>query len=178
MENIITPTGVKKIILTKENFEEKIYIEDFADHSSVFDLEVRVQGKNSSVEIIGRIESTKENKKTWKISLVLEGENQSGRLDLKGVCDEKGFLEFDGGGVIGRNSSNGKMAIEEKILLFSKNSSAKAIPVLRVETEDVQSASHSANISPFDEEIFFYLQSRGIGTDEGKILLKDGMLKQ
>jgi Fe-S cluster assembly scaffold protein SufB len=42
------------------------------------------------------------------------------------------------------------------------------LPILRVETENVKSAGHGATIAPFDEEMFFYLESRGIDPEEGK----------
>lgn len=176
MKKFTAPSGAKEIIITEENSNETITLQDFETGDRNFSLVVRVQGKNSRVEIIGRAESKQKEKKKWNISLFLEGKNQSGILDLKGVCDSGGFLEFDGGGIIAQNSSQGKLKIEEKIVIFSSDSSAKAIPVLRVETDDVLSASHSASISPFNEEIFFYLASRGVNQKEGKNILKEGML--
>lgn len=177
MQEFINPEGVKKIEINENNQVEKIVLQDFSDGSREFSLEVFVTGENAKVEIIGRAESKSECKKNWNVSLILAGKNQSGLLDLKGVADENGFLEFDGGGIIAENSSEGSIKVEEKIILFSKNSAAKAVPVLRVETENVASASHAASIAPFDPEIFFYLESKGIHTKDIKKMLKDGMLE-
>ncbi len=171
------PTGTKTIIFSEKNFQKKIFLEDFDEGSRNFDLYIEVLGENTQVEIIGRAESRQKNTKKWKVSLVLKGKNQTGKLDLKGIADEKGKLEFDGGGIIEKNSSGGNVEVQEKIILFSPTAKAKNIPVLRVETENVSSANHSASIAPFEPEIFFFLESRGISPEEGKKLLREGFLK-
>lgn len=177
MTRLVNQNGEKKIILSEKNIQKKFFIEDFEVGNRNFSLEVIVQGENSEVEIIGRAESKNSDQKKWKISLVLAGKNQKGVLDLKGIADEKGRLEFDGGGVIASSSEEGNISVQEKIVLFSKNAKAKNVPVLTVETENVNSASHSASIAPFDKEVFFFLESRGISPEEGKKLLRKGFLE-
>ena len=49
------------------------------------------------------------------------------------------------------------------------------LPNLIVDNDDV-SASHSAYISDFDEEIIFYLKSRGISEENSRELLMNGFL--
>lgn len=177
MKKFKNPSGEKKIIIVENNIQEKFFLQDFKKGSRDFFLEVLVRGENAQIEIIGRAESTNNDEKKWKISLILEGKNQKGILDLKGIADEKGKLEFDGGGIIKKNSSQGTIAVREKIVLFSKNAKAKNIPILRVETEDVFSAQHSASIAPFNKEIFFFLESRGISPEDGKNVLREGFLQ-
>ena len=177
-ENITftNPENSEKVIISENNIQKKIIITDFEAGSREFFLEVVVTGENSEVEIVGRAESRNSDRKNWKVSLVLAGKNQKGVLDLKGIADEKGRLNFDGGGVIEKKSSGGDISVTEKIVLFSKTAKAKNIPVLRVETENLRSASHSASIAPFNSEIFFFLESRGISQEDGKVLLREGFL--
>jgi len=177
-ENIIftNPENSEKIIVSENNIQKKIVITDFEAGSRKFFLEVVVTGENSEVEVVGRAESRNSDRKNWEISLILAGRNQKGSLDLKGIADEKGRLNFDGGGVIEKNSQGGDINVSEKIILFSKTAKAKNIPILRVETENVSSASHSASIAPFNSEIFFFLESRGISQEDGKVLLREGFL--
>ena len=115
MQKFITPSGTKEIIITEENTHQIIILKDFETGDRNFYLDVRVQGNNSTVEIFGRAESKTNEKKKWDISLFLEGKNQSGLLDLKGVCDGEGFLEFDGGGIITTTSSQGKLKITKDV---------------------------------------------------------------
>ncbi len=176
MTEFINPTGDQKICISDKNIQKKIVISDLEEGSRNFSLEVVVEGENSKVEIQGRAESRNTDIKKWNISLVLNGKNQSGTLDLRGISNEKGRLEFEGGGVISKNSSGGSIDVNEKIILFSKQAKAKNIPILTVETEDLAAANHSASIAPFDKEIFFFLESRGINEEEGKNLLREGLL--
>jgi Fe-S cluster assembly scaffold protein SufB len=171
------PSGKKQIIVSEKNIQKKIFLEDLELGNREFFLEVFVEGENNNIEIIGRAESRQADNKKWKVSIVLKGKNQIGKLDLRGISDEKGILEFDGGATIDKESSGGSVNVTEKIVLFSPNAKAKNIPVLRVETEDVSSAHHSASIAPFSPEIFFFLENRGIDPKEGKKLLKEGFLK-
>lgn len=170
------PSGAEEIIISGKNEKIEIFLDDRADGSREYNLDIFVRGENSVVSVKGRMDGKNKDKKKWNISLFLEGKNQSAILDLKGVAEEQSFIEFDGGGIIKTSSENGQIQVSEKIYLFSGNAKAKAIPVLRVETENVLSASHSASISPFNEELFFFLESRGIPREEGKYLLKKGIL--
>ncbi len=177
-ENItfINPENSQQIKISKKNILKKIIISDLEEGSRDFILEVVVEGENSQVEISGKAEAKNTDHKNWKISVVLAGKNQKGVLNLRGIADEKGKITFDGGGIIQKNSSGGDMDVTEKIVLFSKHAKAKNVPVLRVETEDLSSANHSASIAPFEKEIFFFLESRGISKEDGKKLLREGFL--
>lgn len=171
-----SPEGVREIVLDRENCETHIRLHDLDLGSRDLELTVKVKGENAAVHISGVAQSIGSDKKKWVVSLQMLGKNQSGSLKLRGVVDGDGFLEFDGGGVLNRDSDNGELDIDEKIVLLSSAAKARALPVLRVETENVKSASHSASIAPFSEDIFFYLSSRGIDPENGKVLLRSGFL--
>lgn len=171
------PSGEKKIVIDEKNSISKIIITDDEAGNKNFSLSVDVKGDNAKVEVIGRMEAKNSDEKKWNISLILHGKNQTGILDLKGISNDNSSVEFDGGGIAKSSSEAGNIQVSEKIFLFSEKAKAKAIPVLRVETENISSASHSASISPFSKELFFFLESRGIPKEEGKILLKQGILE-
>ncbi|MEI7511133.1 MAG: SufD family Fe-S cluster assembly protein [Candidatus Peregrinibacteria bacterium] len=169
----INPEGSHRIICPQN---EEILLEDISPGTRSFALDITVEGENTTVMVRGKVHTTGEEKKQWDISLTLLGKNQSATLLLRGVADDASRIVFDGSGVIKATTENGKMRIDEKVFLFSKNASAQALPVLRVETDTVQSASHSASITPFSEEILFFLSSRGISPEEAKEVLKEGVL--
>lgn len=175
-ETLISPSGTKEIIISKADEKNEIIIEDFDLCDRNLDLSVRVTADNAEVEINGKAFCDQNTKKKWKISLFLEGKNQSGKLFLKGISENNSFLEFDGGGIITKNSQGANIEVDEKILLLSSGAKGRAIPVLRVETEDVESASHSAAIAPLNEEIFFFSASRGISPDSIKQVIKQSFL--
>lgn len=62
-------------------------------------------------------------------------------------------------------------------LLLSPDAKIKTIPSLEIEADDVK-AGHSASIGRIDDEMLFYLKSRGIGEKEAKALLVQGFIKK
>ena len=111
------------------------------------------------------------------ISVYLHGKNQTAKIDVRGISEDSSLLNFNGGGIVTKESEQCRMEIIQKIYLFSEKSKAKATPVLRVETDNVLSALHSASIAPFSEDLFFYMESRGITKKDAKDLLRIGLLK-
>ncbi|MBI4235658.1 SufD family Fe-S cluster assembly protein [Candidatus Peregrinibacteria bacterium] len=61
-------------------------------------------------------------------------------------------------------------------LLLSPDAKVKTVPSLEIEADDVK-AGHSASIGHLDDEILFYLKSRGICEKEAKSLLVEGFIK-
>ncbi|MBI5414516.1 SufD family Fe-S cluster assembly protein [Candidatus Peregrinibacteria bacterium] len=171
-----SPSGEKTIKLLQDE-ESEIFLSDTLSGSRNFELHIFLDGNNAKVYIRGILTTQKSDKKEWKIFVHCKGSSQTASLDLKGVADGNSFLELSGNGILTKNSKEGAVTLREKVVLLSPNATVKALPILRVETENVAEASHSASITPFDEEMYFYLESRGINREEGKKLLLDGFLK-
>ena len=55
-------------------------------------------------------------------------------------------------------------------LLLSENAEADNIPALEIDNADVK-CSHASSIGQVDEELVFYLQSRGVGEEEARKIL-------
>jgi Fe-S cluster assembly scaffold protein SufB len=64
---------------------------------------------------------------------------------------------------------------DSRALLLSRTAEADMIPVLDVATDKV-AASHAASVSRPDREKAFYLESRGVGSDDARRLLVEGFL--
>lgn len=171
------PEGEKNLFFSEENGIHTLHIEDFSRGSRSFSLQVTLQGKKEQLRIIGRAISEKSDQKDWRIKLLLLGEEQSAEISLHAIANNFASVVLDATGILEKNSKNGSLQIKERIVLFSGSAIGKALPVLRVETDSVKKASHSASIARFSEDIFFYCESRGISPQETKKLLKNGFLR-
>ena len=60
-----------------------------------------------------------------------------------------------------------------RTLLLSDSAKVDVAPTLEIDTDDVQ-CTHGATISDLDDEMIFYLQSRGLGRLNAKTLLLEG----
>ncbi len=143
--------------------------------SGEFILEVFLKGNNAKVNIEGRVHSTENFSKKWNVKIFFQGDSQEGVLNLRGIAEDGSVLEFDGGAVVEKSSAQAKVLVSEKVVLFD-GARGKCVPVLRVETDDVASASHAASIAPFDEEQILFATSRGMDEDEAVRLFKEGFL--
>ena len=62
-------------------------------------------------------------------------------------------------------------------IVLSDAAKADSIPNLEIEANDVR-CSHAASVGPVDEDVLFYLQSRGIPRDEGERLIVTGFFQE
>ncbi len=66
--------------------------------------------------------------------------------------------------------------VSQHFMLLDESAEAEAVPSLEIEADEVK-ASHTATISPLDENKIFYLKSRGIPGVEARKLIIDSFLK-
>jgi len=66
---------------------------------------------------------------------------------------------------------------ENRNLLLSETCRADTIPELEILTDDVQ-CTHGATVAPLDEEMVFYLESRGIPREQAERLIVRGFLEK
>jgi len=173
---INNPVGEKIINIDEEDKSIVVEIIDFAPGSRSFFLTINLTGRGVSCEVVGCAKSFGNDKKSWFIQQYFFGENQSGILNLRGTAGDKSFLHFEGKGVLTQGSREVSVDIKEKIMLFDEGQ-GKLLPVLRVETDRVKSATHGASIAPIGMESLLYLQSRGVNPLGAKKIISDGFLQ-
>ena len=110
---LISPTGHKKITLQKNEHVE-ILLEDFKPGSRKFTLEVELVGQNAHCEISGRAQTSKQDTKEWTVTQKFLGKNQTGRIELRGVAEDKSFLRFDASAILEQVSHGADAEIAEK----------------------------------------------------------------
>lgn len=172
--HLINPTGHKKITL-REGEEVNITLEDHDTGNRTFTLIIELEGRGAMCHISGVAHATQNDQKTWHIEQHFRGENQSGSITLKGVAEGSSVLQFDAAGILTQSSIDAEAHIDERIILFD-DARAKALPVLRVETDKVQGASHGASIAPIDRNTVLYLMNRGLTEKAAREILKRGFL--
>jgi Fe-S cluster assembly protein SufD len=62
-------------------------------------------------------------------------------------------------------------------IVLSDEAKADSIPNLEIEANDVR-CSHAASVGPVDQDVLFYLQSRGIPPEEGERLVVTGFFQE
>lgn len=105
------------------------------------------------------------------------GTNTEGHMDFKTVVKDTGYAVFDGMIKIEKGSRGTISRLEEHALHLSPKARNDSIPGLMIDTNDVQRAGHASTSGQIDEEMLFYMQSRGIGRAEAVHMIVTGFFE-
>ncbi len=161
-----------------ENEEIEINFEDIDDDNIKRNIKINLNWDNSKARVYWKIYSRKNSKKEYQININIHWENQQWTLDIRWIAEWSSIISVDWSWLLSKNSKNANINIEEKIMLFSNNARWKAIPTLKVETNNIANASHSAIITPIDADILFYIWTRWLSENSWKKLIKKWFFKK
>lgn len=99
------------------------------------------------------------------------------RSVFKYATTGKSQVNVDGQVTIEQGAPGSDTHLLAKSLLLSDESMSKVVPQLFVHNADVM-AGHGSALTPMPEEELFYLQSRGVGESESKLLVLQGFLQE
>ena len=139
--------------------------------------EIRLSGKESSSEVsIGYLGSG--NKKTdFNVNAVHIGRNTKSLMTVNGVLRDSSEKTFRGT-IDFRTGSSGAVGAEtEDVLLLGDGVVNRTIPLILCSEEDVQ-GSHGASIGQLDEEMLFYLGTRGIPEEKAVDLMAGARIRK
>ena len=78
---------------------------------------------------------------------------------------------------INKSARQTESSQEQKNVLLSDHARAESDPKLEILNNDVIRCKHGAAVGPVDEELVFYLQSRGLDRDEAERLIVEGFFR-
>jgi Fe-S cluster assembly scaffold protein SufB len=105
------------------------------------------------------------------------GRDTTGDLLSKGVLTERARAFMKGLATIDRSATGTDSYLGEFGLLLSKQARSVAIPSLEIDQPDCRRVAHASSVGPIDESQLFYLESRGIDTDEARKFIVLGYLE-
>jgi Fe-S cluster assembly protein SufD len=106
-----------------------------------------------------------------------EGANTEGHMDFKTVVTGNGYTVFDGMIKIEKQSRGTISRLEEHAIHLSDKARSDSIPGLKIDTNDVQRAGHASTSGQIDEEMLFYMRSRGIPNDDAVHMIVMGFFE-
>lgn len=88
---------------------------------------------------------------------------------LKGIVSDESKFSFDGLIYVAKDAQKTRAYQENHSILLSPSAVAGTRPQLEIYADDVE-CSHGATVGSLDEDVLFYMQSRGISADEARRL--------
>ena len=96
-------------------------------------------------------------------------------VDYKGALQGRGARSVWIGDVLIRKVAEGIETYESnRNLVLTDGCQADSVPNLEIETGEIEGAGHASTTGRFDDEQLFYLQSRGLSSDEARRLVVHG----
>ena len=133
---------------------------------------VYLEEKNASANIMVRSITT--NEENYHILVDHLASDTKSNIEAKAVNIEQGKIHFEIVGNVPKEIKNCEVNQDTRIYTFNQNK-CTINPVLLIENNDIV-ANHAAFIGRFDDEVLFYLMSRGISKKECIHLLIKGFL--
>lgn len=99
--------------------------------------------------------------------------NTSSMVNSKSISKDGGVAIYRGLVKVYPNATRSKSSVSCESLMLDSKSRSDTIPVVDIGTDDVD-LGHEAKIGRIDDEVVFYLMSRGISEQEAKSMIVQG----
>jgi Fe-S cluster assembly protein SufD len=106
------------------------------------------------------------------------GPNTSSEVYYKGALKGSSRAVYSGLVDIEKDAAQSDAQQANRNLLLSKHASADPAPFLEIKTSEVARATHGVSVGRPDENVLFYLRSRGIPDDEAQSLYVKGFFQE
>lgn len=165
---IDTSIYTKNDIVIDTSFNSNILINKMSVDTSD-SVTININGENTNINFYNSIVNYNNNE--YKETINHNVKNSNSKIVNHCVNVKDNTFKFIVDGKIGKNAIRTNFNQDNKIINISSGKSF-ILPNLIVDNNDIE-ASHSAYIGQFDEEIVFYLMTRGLSKEKTtKILIK------
>ena len=139
-------------------------------------LDIVLAGVNASVEVVGLVLGSKDDEKSIDANIVHAAPNTKSNVNVRAVLRGKSQFAFRGNVRIEKGAKGADAYLRSDALLFDDARMGDDTPSLEILEPDVK-AGHAATIGKVDEQMLFYLMSRGISRKQAEKLLVEGFVK-
>ena len=138
-------------------------------------LEVVLAGENASVEVVGLVLGRGSEEKSLEAYITHVAPNTKSNVNVRAVLRGKAKFDFRGNVRIEKGAKGADAYLRSDALLFDDAKMGDDTPALEILEPDVK-AGHAATIGKVDENMLFYLITRGLSRSQAEKLLVDGFI--
>src|SRR3990167_8389412 len=139
-------------------------------------LDVVLAGENAEVEIIGLVISSGSDERSLETYITHAAPNTKSNVNVRAVLKGKSKFDFRGNVKIEKGAKGADAYLRSDALLFDDAKMGDDTPALEILEPDVK-AGHAATIGKVDEQMLFYLMSRGLSRMQAEKLLVEGFIQ-
>lgn len=159
------------MIFVKKNQTKLIPLELIGDKK----LEVTLVGENAKVEVVGLVLGKMDEEKVFEANIVHAAPGTKSDVRVKGVLRGRSKFDFRGNVKIEKGAKGSDAYLRSDVLLFDEAKMGDDTPALEILEPDVK-AGHAATVGKVDENMIFYLMSRGLSRKQSESMIVDGFI--
>ncbi|OGD89194.1 hypothetical protein A3D81_01880 [Candidatus Curtissbacteria bacterium RIFCSPHIGHO2_02_FULL_40_17] len=138
-------------------------------------LDIVLAGENAQVEVVGLVIAKGEEQKALEAYITHAAPNTKSNVNVRAVLAGKSKFDFRGNVKIEKGAKGADAYLRSDVLLFDDAKMGDDTPALEILEPDVK-AGHAATIGKVDENMLFYLMSRGLTRKQAEKLLVEGFI--
>lgn len=138
-------------------------------------LDVVLAGENASVEVVGLVLGGGTEEKSLEAYITHAAPNTKSNVNVRAVLKDKSGFTFRGNVKIEKGAKGSDAYLRSDALLFDDAKMGDDTPALEILEPDVK-AGHAATIGKVDEQMLFYLMSRGLSRKQAEKMLIEGFI--
>ena len=139
-------------------------------------LDVVLAGENASVEVVGLVLGKGNDEVMFDAHIVHAAPNTISNVNVRSVLRDRSMFSFRGNVKIEKGAKGSNAYLRSDALLFDDAKMGDDTPALEILEPDVK-AGHAATVGKVDEQMLFYLMSRGLSKKAAEKMLIDGFIE-
>ena len=140
-------------------------------------VQVVLDGKNSQADILGVVGSRHSQHVDFQTLQDHRGNGTRSDLVIHNALWDRSSTNFTGLIRINKSAHATESSQEQKNVLLSDHARADSDPKLEILNNDVVRCTHGAAVGPVDEDMVFYLESRGLDRTAAEGLIVEGFFR-
>ncbi|MCR4324071.1 MAG: SufD family Fe-S cluster assembly protein [Candidatus Curtissbacteria bacterium] len=160
-----------KLIKVGENQKKLIALDLSVDKT----LDVILAGENAEVEVVGLVLGTGTDERSLDANIVHAAPNTKSNVNVRAVLKNRSTFAFRGMVRIENGAKGSDAYLRSDALLFDDAKMGDDTPALEILEQDVK-AGHAATVGKVDEQMIFYLMSRGLSRSQAEKMLIQGFI--
>ncbi|MBU1143691.1 MAG: SufD family Fe-S cluster assembly protein [Firmicutes bacterium] len=188
---IAKPNSIVKYLLVSELSSKKAVLEHnfkaerdskleliggFVSDVLVAKLNVNLAGEGAEVKMRAVAVSSFDNNQTIDVHITHNAPNTYGDMTNIGIANKNGKIVLNGVEKIEKGMKNANAFQTLKGIITSDTAIVEVNPILLIDEYDVK-AGHGATIGKIQEDVLFYLRSRGLTHIEAEKLIINGFIR-
>lgn|SRR5690625_3573311 len=140
-------------------------------------LNANLIGEGGNIDVKSVAVSSDKHDQTVDVYLHHNAKNTYGNMVNVGIANKKGRVILNGIEKIEQGMKGSEVFQTLRGIITSDDAVIEVNPILLIDEYDLKAAGHAATVGKLDEEMLFYLQSRGLSKEVAEKLIINGFLE-